>query len=233
MSNPRSPLQIGILVFDDFEPIDVWGFIEAFSIARYPGGGYKPPTEYPFHISFLTLEQSAKGKLQPTAVRAYNAPRVLPDLFADQALARKFDVFMVPGGYGINRITDDAAKMQSALDFLHKMDGQATLMTSVCTGAALLAASGLLNGKPATSNHGALSWVAQFGPLVLWDNVARWVDAGKYVTSAGVSAGTDMGFYLVQRLLGRGVAENAVTTAEYNWLRDPQSPIFYPQQAKL
>jgi transcriptional regulator GlxA family with amidase domain len=68
---------------------------------------------------------------------------------------------------------------------------------------------------------------------VLWDSVARWVDAGKYVTSAGVSAGTDMGFYLVLRLAGRAVAENAVSAAEYDWHRDPLSPIFYPQQAEM
>ena len=48
-----------------------------------------------------------------------------------------------------------------------------------------------------------------YGPRVLWDNVSRWVDAGRYVTSAGVSAGTDMAFHLVDRLAGRAVAEVA------------------------
>jgi transcriptional regulator GlxA family with amidase domain len=55
------------------------------------------------------------------------------------------------------------------------------------------------------------------------------VDAGKYVTSAGVSAGTDMGFHLVSRLAA--VAEVAVKAAEYHWHRDPQMPICYSQQA--
>jgi transcriptional regulator GlxA family with amidase domain len=63
--------------------------------------------------------------------------------------------------------------------------------------------------------------VRKFGPAVLWDNVSRWVDAGHYVTSAGVSAGTDMAFYLVSRLAGRTVAENAAKAAEYNWQRVP------------
>jgi len=62
--------------------------------------------------------------------------------------------------------------------------------------------------------------VVQQGPRVLWDSVSRWVDAGKYVTSAGVSAGTDLGFYLVSRLGGRAVAEIAVQAAEYDWHRD-------------
>jgi transcriptional regulator GlxA family with amidase domain len=66
---------------------------------------------------------------------------------------------------------------------------------------------------------------------VHWDRVARWVDAGKYVTSAGVSAGTDMGFYLVSRLTSPAVAKNAVRAAEYDWHRDPMTPIYYPPPA--
>jgi putative intracellular protease/amidase len=62
-------------------------------------------------------------------------------------------------------------------------------MASVCVGAAMLAKWGFLDGLPAATNHGAFAWVAQHGPRVLWDDVARWVDAGKYVTSAGVAAG--------------------------------------------
>ena len=68
---------------------------------------------------------------------------------------------------------------------------------------------------------------------MLWDNVSRWVDAGKYVTSAGVSAGTDLGFYLVSRMAGRAVAEIAASAAEYDWHRDPLQPINYPQQADV
>jgi transcriptional regulator GlxA family with amidase domain len=113
------------------------------------------------------------------------------------------------------------------------MDARVDLMTSVCTGAALLAKAGLLDGKPAATNHGAFGWVVQQGPRVLGDNVSRWVDAGKYVTFAGVSAGTDMGFYLVSRIAGRAVAEVAVRADEYNWARDPEAAIFYPEQAEV
>lgn len=59
------------------------------------------------------------------------------------------------------------------------------------------------------------------------------MDAGRHVTSAGVSSGTDMGFYLVKRLAGRAVAEVAAQAAEYDWHRDPEQPIFYPQQAAV
>ena len=106
-------------------------------------------------------------------------------------------------------------------------------MTSVCTGAAVLARAGVLDGRPAATNHAAFEWVTRFGPRVLWDNVARWVDAGKYVTSAGVSAGTDMAYHLVSRLAGRAVAEAAAIGAEYDWHRDPNQPIVYPPQAMV
>jgi transcriptional regulator GlxA family with amidase domain len=102
------------------------------------------------------------------------------------------------------------------------------IMASVCTGAAVLATCGFLDGLPAATNHSAFGWVASHGPRVHWDRVSRWVDAGKYVTSAGVSAGTDLGFYLVSRLVSREVAEIAVRSAEYDWHRDPKQPIYYP-----
>src|SRR5207253_4347081 len=104
-------------------------------------------------------------------------------------------------------------------------------MTSVCTGAAVLALAGVLDGRHAATNHQAFAWVTTFGPRVLWDNVSRWVDDGRYVTSAGVSSGTDMAFYLVNRLAGRAVAETAAKEAEYDWHHDPQTPIYYPQHA--
>ena len=106
-------------------------------------------------------------------------------------------------------------------------------MASVCTGAAVLAKCGFLDGLPAATNHNAFGWVIQHGPRVLWDSVSLSVDAEKYCTSAGVSAGTDLGFYLVARLAGRAVAEAAVIAAEYDWHRDPQAPIYYPPQATV
>src|SRR4051794_37363273 len=113
------------------------------------------------------------------------------------------------------------------------MDEKVKLMASICTGAAVLARAGLLDERPAATNHATFTLVAQQGPKILWDSVSRWVDAGRYVTSAGVSAGTDLGFYLVKRLAGRAIAEVAAQAAEYDWHRDPEMPIYYPQQAEV
>ena len=228
-------IRIGILVYDGFEPIDVWGFTEAFAISRFIGTGYLDPPAYPFKILFISNEVRPTGKKQatPSPVKSENGPRVAPDMFRDDALKEHFDLIMIPGGITGPLLEPDSKTVKDLIAWVRAMDKRVSLMTSVCTGAAVLAYSGLLDGKPAATNHAAFGWVTSYGPKVLWDNVSRWVDAGRYVTSAGVSSGTDMAFYLVQRLAGRAVAESAAMQAEYDWHRDPQQPIFYPQQATV
>jgi transcriptional regulator GlxA family with amidase domain len=220
--------RIGILVFEEFEPIDVWGFVESFAIARFMDQGYSDPSPYPFEIALISNESRPAGVSgSPSPVKSMNGPRVMPDLFREEALGQPFDVLMIPGGWGTRLLLNisspeaEAAKT-GLLQWVREMDARVGIMSSVCTGAAILAASGLLDGKPAATNHEAFAWVASFGPRVLWDNVSRWVDSGHHVTSAGVSAGMDMGFYLVQRLAGRAVAENAVRSAEYEWTNTPR-----------
>jgi putative intracellular protease/amidase len=230
-------IRIGILVYDGFEPIDVWGFTEAFTISRFIGTSYQSPPPYPFEVLFISNERkpSAKSQKVPAPIKSENGPRVAPDMFRDDALKKPFDVIMIPGG-NTGPLLDTKKHPQAVkdlVDWVKAMDKRVKLMTSVCTGAAVLAYSGLLDGKPAATNHAAFGWVTPLGPRVLWDNVSRWVDAGHYVTSAGVSAGTDMAFHLVARLAGRAVAEAAAMQAEYDWHRDPQQPIFYPQQAPV
>lgn len=237
MDNFPPTIRIGILVYNGFEPIDVWGFTEAFVQARFIGTGYLSPPPYPFEVLFISNEVRPNGEPSavPGPIRSHNGPRVAPDMFRDDALTESFDMLMIPGGNTGPLLDekDQPEQVKELIDWVKEMDQQVKLMTSVCTGAAILAYAGLLDGKPAATNHQAFGWVTQFGPRVLWDNVSRWVDAGRYVTSAGVSAGTDMAFYLVERLAGRAVAETAVIQAEYDWHRDPQEPIYYPQQADV
>ena len=229
--------RIGILVFKNFEPLDVWGFVEAFSIARFIGTSYGSAQKYPFEIVLISNEltpKSDKGPHAPNPIKSMNGPRVSPDLFRDDALNEKLDVLMIPGGQGVRDLLGaDPESVELLVAWVRAMDQRVRLMTSVCTGAAVLARAGVLDGRPAATNHAAFEWVTRFGPRVLWDNVARWVDAGKYVTSAGVSAGTDMAYHLVSRLAGRAVAEAAAIGAEYDWHRDPNQPIFYPHQAMV
>jgi putative intracellular protease/amidase len=229
-------IRIGILVYDGFEPLDVWGFTEAFTISRFIGTGYLSPPPYPFEVVFISNEvrRGSKSSAVPAPVKSQNGPRVAPDMFRDDALKQSIDVLMIPGGNTGPLLDPSQPQAVTALlDWVKAMDRRVTLMTSVCTGAAVLASAGLLDGRPATTNHQAFGWVTSLGPKVLWDNVSRWVDAGQYVSSAGVSAGTDMAFYLVERLAGKAVAETAAKAAEYDWHRDPLEPIFYPQQTAV
>ena len=234
-SFPRTQ-RIGIHVYSNFEPLDVWGFAQAFAISRFIGTGYGSPPPYPFEIVTISNEvRCATSGPIPAPVKSLNGPSVAPDLFRDEALDQPFDLLMIPGGLGTGDllVRSDAKSVDELVAWVQAMDKRVTLMTSVCTGAAILARAGLLDGLPAATNHEAFAWVTTYGPRVLWDNVSRWVDAGKYVTSAGVSAGTDMAFYLVARMAGRAVAEQAAIGAEYNWHRDPEQPIFHPQQATV
>jgi transcriptional regulator GlxA family with amidase domain len=227
--NPTYPptKTIGIFVFEDFEPIDVFGFVEPFAIARFLGTGYDTKGPVPFKIVLIAKEIAT--------VKSMNGPSVMPDWDFAQASQHPPDLLMVPGGLGTWTLLNDKDPngVAALLDWMRDMDKKVSIMASVCTGAAVLAKCGFLDGLTAATNHSTFGWVAQHGPLVLWDTVARWVDAGKYVTSAGVSAGTDLGFHLVSRLAGRAVAEIAAMAAEYDWHRDPQAPINYPQQADV
>lgn len=238
MSSFPETLRVGVFVYEDFEPLDVWGFIQPFAIARFIGTSYRDPPPYPFEIVLVAHQDrgDAEGPT-PAPVASYNGPRVLPDLFRDEALERELDLLMVPGGMGLRYILEpeEAGSDERAELFawLRAMDERVQIMASVCTGSALLAAAGLLDGVAATTNQQSFAWVTAFGPRVRWDNVSRWVDADRYVTSAGVSAGTDMGFHLVSRLAGRAVAEAAALASEYDWHRDPGRPIDYPAQARV
>ena len=231
---PRT-LRIGILVFDGFEPIDVWGFVEAFTISRFIGTSYFSPPPYPFEVVLISNQCKPDGGGVAAPVKSSNGPRVAPDCFRDEALEQRIDLLMIPGGGGTRALLADEHpdERRALLDWVRLMDERIAILSSVCTGAAILAATGLLDGKPAATNHASFGWVTGFGPRVHWDNVSRWADAGRYVTSAGVSAGTDLGFYLVERLAGRAVAEVAAMAAEYDWHRDPEEPIDYPQQAEV
>ena len=93
-------IRIGILVYQGFEPIDVWGFTEAFAISRFIGTGHSSPPPYPFEIVLISnaVKPSRNTSAVPAPVKSTNGPRVAPDIFRDAALAQHFDVLMIPGG---------------------------------------------------------------------------------------------------------------------------------------
>ena len=123
---------------------------------------------------------------------------------------------LIPGGIGtIPELENDAL-----IQFLKERCPQSQVTMSVCTGSALLAKAGLLDGMPATSNKMFFELARSQGPQVDWQESARWVDAGQYVTSSGVSAGTDMALAVIERVYGLELAESVMNYAEYQWHRD-------------
>lgn len=127
------------------------------------------------------------------------------------------EVVLVPGGIGTRRLAAD----HEFLGWLARWSSDAEFIASVCTGSALLAAAGLLNGYRATSNKRAFAWACEQGPGVEWVAQARWVEDRDRWTSSGVAAGMDMALALVARLHGEGLAESVADGVELEWHRDP------------
>ena len=124
---------------------------------------------------------------------------------------------LLPGGIG----TLPQLQNQALLDFLRKRAPRAQVTMSVCSGSALLAKAGLLDGHRATSNKQFFSLATGQSDAVEWVAEARWVDAGQFVTSSGVSAGMDMALAVIERLFGTERAEQIAVLTEYEWHRDP------------
>jgi transcriptional regulator GlxA family with amidase domain len=117
---------------------------------------------------------------------------------------------LIPGGRGTRRLVTD----QAFLSWLRAWATPASLVTSVCTGSAVLAAAGLLDGYRATSNKAAFAWVREQSGRVDWIAQARWVEDRDRWTSSGVAAGMDMAAALLANLFGKDVAHKATTIAE-------------------
>lgn len=97
------------------------------------------------------------------------------------------------------------------------------VVMTVCTGSALAAAAGLLDGLRATGNKRAFDWAMSMGEKVLWQRDARWTRDGKFYTAAGVSAGIDMALGFVADHFGRERALSIAEGMEYCWNEKPEA----------
>ncbi len=173
------PLRIGILVFDDAEELDVAGPYEVLTAWAELS---------PLRPEVLLFSADGSG------VRLAKGMRLLPETSA--ADVGPLHVLVHPGGQGTRRLAID----HDHLSWLRELRPTTPLMASVCTGALVYAAAGLLAGRPATTHFSAFDELATIEPSVLLDTEARYVDDGDVITSAGVSAGIDMALHLVARL---------------------------------
>lgn len=179
-------LNVGILVFPQVQQLDLTGPYEVFASA--------PDTRVHLVWKDVAPVVSATGlPLVPTATFETCPP---------------LDVLCVPGGAGVNALMEDEA----VLRFLRERAGQARYVTSVCTGALVLGAAGLLAGKRATTHWNALDFLPRFGAEPV---EARIVQDGTLITAGGVTSGIDFGLAVVAALLGRQEAETIQLMLEY------------------
>jgi putative intracellular protease/amidase len=188
-------MDVNILLFDDFETLDIFGPVEILGMVE----------EYELHYL---------SKLGGTVTSAQGV-KVVTRSTSD---INKNGILVIPGGKGTRTLIND----HGFICFLKEMADASEFCLSICTGSALYAKAGVLNGKKATSNKRAMKWVRSTNDKVIWMDKARWVVDGKYYTSSGVSAGMDMTLEFVSDRFGRGKAEEIANHMEYIWNDDPE-----------
>jgi transcriptional regulator GlxA family with amidase domain len=194
---------VGVVLFEGFELLDVYGPLEMWNgLANR------------FRIVTVGEKPGAVSPSRGRDAAAGGPQSVVAQVFAS---CEPLDVLFVPGGYGTRREVANPAM----LAFLRERAQRAEFVASVCTGSALLAAAGVLDGRRATSNKANFAWVRSQGPKVDWVAQARWVVDGKFWTSSGVSAGIDMALALLAQIGGAELARTIARYAEYEWHEDP------------
>jgi transcriptional regulator GlxA family with amidase domain len=195
---------LGALLFPGFELLDVFGPLEVFANRNFAAP--------PFRV--LTVAESAG------LIESAQGPRAEAE--HDLEACPPLDVLFVPGGMG----TRAAVQNERLLTWVAERAARASLVLSVCTGAAVLARAGVLDGRRATSNRRAFDWVVSQGPRVTWVRRARWVEDGRFLTSSGVTAGIDMALHVVASVAGRDEADRIASIIEYEWHPDPDRDPF-------
>jgi len=191
---------VGIILYPGFEVLDVYGPLEMWGYVRE------------FNVIMVAEKTGPVMSAQGVASVADFSFETAP----------KLDIIMVPGGSG----TTPELENPAMIDFIRTRDQHSELTTSVCTGAALLAKAGILDGHKATTNKRFFFIAEKQSNDVIWVENARWVSDGKYITSSGVSAGTDMALGLIEQLYGRNRAASIASSVEYEWHEDPNDDPF-------
>jgi transcriptional regulator GlxA family with amidase domain len=194
---------VGILIFPDVEILDFCGPFEVFASATLPAespGGSETRLFAVFTIAERPDVVTCRGGLlvQPSYTLADHPP---------------LDLVVIPGGHGTRREQENPA----VLEWIARQHEGGALTTSVCTGAFLLGAAGLLEGRRATTHWSTIAELGARHPATTVLPDTRVIDEGAVVTSAGVSAGIDMALHVVSRLHGEEIAHRTARDMEYDW----------------
>ncbi len=178
---------IGMLIFEDMTQLDFTGPWEVFS--RFP--------EREIRVISRTLRPvTAKGGL-----------KIVPDTTLDDA--PQLDLLFVPGGDGIAALMED----RTVLEFLRRQAQRAKYVTSVCTGALVLGAAGLLKGYRATTHWNSVEFLPIFGAIPRPDRVV--IDRNR-ITGGGVTAGIDFGLTVAAEVFDARTAQGIQLSMEYS-----------------
>lgn len=184
---------VGILLFDQVEILDFTGPYEVFGLAVHDR--YKPTERSLFNVTTI----SESGSLITTMSNL----KVTPDY--SLAIAPAYDLLVIPGGPGVRK----ALLNEALVNWVRARSDDTPWITSVCTGALLLAQAGLLDGKKATTHIDSIERMRTQYPAIDVIDGVKYVDEDRIVTSAGVANGMHMSLHMVDRLAGRDVAEEA------------------------
>jgi putative intracellular protease/amidase len=187
--------EVVTILYNDFETLDVFGPIEV--LGRLPEQ---------FNSQFYSMTGGIIMSSQNVPVMT----RPLSELISTQY------ILFIPGGNGARALVNDDRFIAT----LKSLAGNAEFVLTVCTGSILLARTGILEGRQATSNKRVFAWTKSL-PGVNWIKKARWVKDGSIYTSSGVSAGMDMALGFVADLLGHPAAKQVSREIEYEWNEDP------------
>lgn len=197
-----SPLQVGIYVYDDVEVLDFAGPYEVFSTASRVFLRDRPGGSPPFAAALVS---EAKGTVLARAgfgVAPHFTIGIHPPL----------DVLLVPGG-----VHDGELAKPHVIDWIAREHRKTRLTASVCTGAFLLAAAGVLDGLEVTTHWEDCDDLERSFPALRVRRDARWLEHEHVMTSAGISAGIDMALRIVARFAGQELAERTARQMEYDW----------------
>jgi len=187
---------VAILLFDEIEVLDFAGPFEVFAVTD--------------ELADYSLFRVVTVAPQKRAIRARNGLSVNPDhSFAD---CPRPDLLVVPGGLGTRALL----KAQPVLDWINAINATAEIVASVCTGSIVLGRAGLLDGLKATTHHECFDLLREHAPRTTVVETDRFLDNGRILTAAGISAGIDMSLHLVARLHGVKVAEKTARYMEYH-----------------
>ena len=194
------PTFVGIYIYPDVEVLDFTGPYEVFSTAtRLALRDGQPP---PFSTSTIAARKGL--------VRARAGLVVQPNYnFANHP---PIDLLIIPGG-----VVTSELENPEVVRWIEKAAAQAGLTASVCTGAFLLAKANVLYAHKVTTHWEDVGELKTMFPLLKVVEGYRWVDTGRYVTSAGISAGIDMSLHLVERIAGRELAEATARQMDFDW----------------